>query len=114
MDKRMTAPISKTGRHATAAPAPQRGFAYAWALMMVLITGIYLAEVADVWQTRIRRMKETQLLADGDEIRMAIKHYTEQGNANNLQYPHTLDDLVSDNRVPFPRRFFYAMRTKTP
>ncbi|KPC54443.1 hypothetical protein [Amantichitinum ursilacus] len=101
----MTAAISKTGKHAQASGTRQRGFAYAWALMMVLITGIYLAEVADVWQTRIRRMKETQLLAEGDEIRMAIKHYTEQGNANAMQYPHSLDDLISDNRVPFPRRF---------
>lgn len=100
----MTAPITKTGKR-LARPQRESGFAYAWALMMVLITGIYLAEVADVWQTRIRRMKESQLMAEGDEIRLAIKHYTDQNSGNTVQYPHTIDDLVTDPRVPFPRHF---------
>ncbi|GGP27939.1 type II secretion system protein [Silvimonas amylolytica] len=84
----------------------QRGFAYAWALMMVLITGIYLAEVAEVWQTRIRRLKEQELLVEGDEIGHALAGYIAQtATGQPAQYPKTLDDLVSDPRVPFPRRF---------
>ncbi|WP_040430364.1 type II secretion system protein [Chitiniphilus shinanonensis] len=85
----------------------QRGFAYAWVLMMVLVMGIYLAELGDVWQTRIRRAREEQLLQVGDEIRRAIKAYTEQdaGQGGGGQYPKTLDDLVQDPRVPFARRF---------
>ena len=83
----------------------QQGFAYVWALMLVLIMGIYLAQVGDVWQNRIQRNKEEELMRVGNEIRLAIKQYSEQGSEGNRQYPKELSDLVQDPRVPFPRRY---------
>jgi type II secretory pathway pseudopilin PulG len=85
----------------------QSGFAYMWALMLVLIMGIYLAQVGDAWQNRIQRAKEEDLLRMGAEIKMAIKRYNENNIGDNPQtaYPKTLDDLVQDPRVPFPKRY---------
>ena len=85
--------------------AKQQGFAYIWALMLVLIMGIYLAQVGEAWQNKLQRNKEEELLRVGNEIRLAIKQYSEQNSAGGLQYPKTLNDLVQDPRVPFPRRF---------
>jgi len=80
------------------------GFAYLWALMMVLVMAIYLGEVGEEWHTHALRLKEEQLLREGDEIRLAIKAYTEVKDHPG-QYPRTLDDLTQDPRVPFPRHF---------
>ncbi|KAF0812915.1 hypothetical protein IGB42_02763 [Andreprevotia sp. IGB-42] len=94
---------SRSNRCSGQRPA-QQGFAYLWALMMVLVMGIYLGAVGEAWQTRMLRAKEEQLMRQGDEIRVAIKRYTEQ-QGQQMQYPKTLDDLVQDPRVPFPRHF---------
>ncbi|XZG71371.1 type II secretion system protein [Chitinibacteraceae bacterium HSL-7] len=91
-----------------ARPTPitnQQGFAYAWVLAMVLMMGIYLAKVGEVWQTKIQRAKEAELLQVGDEIRRAIKGYSDINSGQGAQYPKSLDDLVQDPRVPFARRF---------
>lgn len=88
-----------------ASHSAQQGFAYVWALMLVLIMGIYLAQVGDAWQNRIQRNKEEELLRVGNEIRLAIKQYSEQGTAGNAQYPKNIKDLVQDPRVPFPRHY---------
>ncbi|WP_035053059.1 type II secretion system protein [Andreprevotia chitinilytica] len=80
----------------------QQGFAYLWALMMVLVMAIYLSEVGDVWKTKIQRAHEEELLRVGDQIRLAIKAYAEQaGN----QYPKTLNDLVQDPRSSTPKHY---------
>ncbi|WP_084088673.1 type II secretion system protein [Andreprevotia lacus] len=82
----------------------QGGFAYLWALMMVLVMAIYLAEVGDVWQTRSQRAREAELLRYGDEIRIAIKRYNEEKTMPG-QYPKSIDDLVQDSRSPTPRHY---------
>ncbi|WP_410497813.1 type II secretion system protein [Chitinibacter sp. S2-10] len=68
---------------------------------------IYLAQVGDAWQNRIIRTKEEELLRIGLEVQTAIKRYTENNIGDNPQttYPKTLDDLVQDPRVPFPKRY---------
>ncbi|AMC37060.1 hypothetical protein VN23_10955 [Janthinobacterium sp. B9-8] len=83
----------------------QSGFAYAWALMAVLIMGIYLAQVGEAWQNRAQRAKEEELLRVGAEIRRGIKLYSEQNMMQGTQYPKTLEELVLDPRTPAPRRF---------
>jgi type II secretory pathway pseudopilin PulG len=96
----MTAPLTTAGKASS-----EGGFAYAWALMAVLIMGIYLAQVGEAWQNRAQRAKEAELLRVGAEIRNGIKHYTEQNMMQGVQYPKTLEDLVQDPRSPSPRRF---------
>ncbi|WP_432719469.1 type II secretion system protein [Jeongeupia wiesaeckerbachi] len=83
----------------------QQGFGYIWVLMMVMVMGIYLGLVGDVWQNRLQREREQELLRVGDEIRLAIKGYTAIQGAEGTQYPKRLQDLVQDPRAPFPRRF---------
>jgi type II secretory pathway pseudopilin PulG len=83
----------------------QSGFAYAWALMAVLIMGIYLAQVGEAWQNRTQRAKEEELLRVGAEIRRGIKLYSEQNMMQGVQYPKKLEELVQDPRSPTPRRF---------
>jgi type II secretory pathway pseudopilin PulG len=86
-------------------PYSQQGFAYIWALMLVLIMGIYLGQVGEAWHNRIQRNKEEELMRVGNEIRIAIKQYSEQGTEGGAQYPKNIKDLVQDPRVPFPRRY---------
>ncbi|WP_198314674.1 type II secretion system protein [Chitinibacter sp. GC72] len=85
----------------------QQGFAYMWALMMVLVMSIYLGQVGEAWQNRIQRAKEEELLRMGAEIKMAVKRYNENNIGDNPQtaYPKTLQDLVQDPRVAFPKRY---------
>jgi hypothetical protein len=87
--------------------ARQQGFAYMWALMMVLIMSIYLAKVGEAWHNRIQRSKEEELLRIGAEIKMAVKRYSENNIGDNpaTAYPKSLQDLVQDPRVPFPKRY---------
>ncbi|WP_246307983.1 type II secretion system protein [Chitinibacter bivalviorum] len=68
---------------------------------------IYLAQVGEAWQNRIQRTKEEDLVRMGLEIKTAIKRYSENNIGDNPQtaYPKTLDDLVQDPRVPFPKRY---------
>ncbi len=88
-------------------PSRQQGYAYLWALTMVLIMSVYLAKVGETWQNRIQRAKEAELLRVGLEIKIAIKRYTENNIGDNPQtaYPKTLQDLVQDPRVQFPKRY---------
>ena len=79
----------------------QSGFTYLGLLFAVAVLGITLATVGIVWSTQIRREREAQLLWVGDQYRVAIAHYRAFGG----QLPLALTDLVSDPRVPEPRRF---------
>ncbi|MEN9659118.1 MAG: hypothetical protein RL571_2583 [Pseudomonadota bacterium] len=108
----MMAPLTIAGKaQVKGAARPQlgskqeAGFAYAWALMAVLIMGIYLAQVGEAWQNRAQRAKEAELLRVGAEIRRGIKLYTEQNQMQGTQYPKSLEELVLDPRSPTPRRF---------
>ena len=79
----------------------QSGFTYLGLLFAVAVLGITLATVGVVWNTQIRREREAQLLWVGDQYRVAIAHYRAFGG----QFPLALTDLVTDPRVPMPRRF---------
>lgn len=86
--------ISSTGR--------RPGFALVLCLAAVAVMGIVLMKVGDVWQTRVQREREFELLHVGREIRVAIRRYVEHGDGS---YPRTLDDLVDDQRGSQPRRW---------
>ncbi|WP_028452365.1 membrane protein [Chitinilyticum aquatile] len=92
-------------RHTITGKHRQGGFAYGWVLMLVLVMGVYLAEVGEVWQTRIQRDKEAELMRVGNEIRLAIKAYSEQNTGSGPQYPRELADLVKDPRMPVTKRY---------
>jgi type II secretory pathway pseudopilin PulG len=78
----------------------QRGFTYIGLLVGVAIMGLMLTVVSRVWTTTAQRERETQLLFIGHAYRMAIASYFAIGH----QFPHTLQDLVIDERFPTPKR----------
>lgn len=83
----------------------QRGFGYVYALGLVLMMGIYLAKVGDVWSTNARRAKEQTLLDVGDEIRRALEAYVANYSGVGPRYPKSLDELVLDPRSVTPKRY---------
>ncbi|WP_256347605.1 type II secretion system protein [Pseudomonas gingeri] len=87
------------GRHTR---APQRGSVFMGLLVSVAIVAVLLMEVGVLWSTQLRREREAQLLAQGEEIRRAIGLYYEQ---KNRLYPKTLEDLLLDRREPTIKRY---------
>jgi type II secretory pathway pseudopilin PulG len=79
----------------------QGGFTYLGLLFAIVILGITLASVGVVWSTQVRRDREAELLFVGDQFRQAIGRYQESGGV----YPHELDELVEDKRLPLARRY---------
>ena len=78
-------------------PALQRGFTYIGLLVVVVIMGIALVKVSDVWVTVAKRQKEEQLLWVGAQYRQALLRYYVAGLGE--RYPHKLEDLLLDPRT---------------
>ncbi len=81
--------------------APQRGSVFMGLLVSVAIVAVLMMEVGVLWSTLLRREREAQLLAHGEEIRRAIGLYYEQQRL----YPKTLEDLLLDRRQPTIKRY---------
>jgi type II secretory pathway pseudopilin PulG len=82
----------------------ERGFTYLGLLFAVLVMGIALASVGEVWLTAQQREKEKELLFIGREFRRAIASYYEQAPVGKQELPRKLEDLVEDDRFPTVRR----------
>lgn len=83
----------------------QRGFGYLWLLFALVVVGVGLAVVGQVWHTAAQREKEADLLYVGQEYRKAIKAYHDKAPTGVKEYPRTLEDLLRDKRVPFVARY---------
>lgn len=82
------------------------GAAYLMLLLTILVMGIGLVAVSEVWHTTLRREKERELLFIGDQYRQAIGLYFAQTPAGHAQrYPSKLEDLLKDPRVPGTKRY---------
>lgn len=79
----------------------QAGFTYLGLLFAIVILGLTLSAVGVIWSTQARRDREAELLFVGDQFRQAIGRYYSNGGV----FPRSLDNLLEDKRVPFPRRF---------
>jgi type II secretory pathway pseudopilin PulG len=79
--------------------AKQRGFTYVGLLFAVVIIGLTLTVVAQVWRTTVQREREKELLWTGHAYRLAIASYFSLGH----RYPATLDNLLTDDRFPVPK-----------
>ena len=91
-------------RHIKPGRAEERGFAYMWALIALLICGILLAQVGESWATHRQREKEAELLRIGTAYRKAITLYNLSTPTGQPHFPGRLADLTKDPRVPFTRR----------
>lgn len=77
----------------------QRGFAYLFALLLIALVGLGLAAAGTLWHTASQREREAELLFIGDQYRQAIKSYYQLDPAQ-PRLPHSVDDLLADNRQP--------------
>ncbi len=82
----------------------QRGFNYPLLLAAMVIVGVVLAGLGEVWHVAALREKEAQLLFVGNEFSQAIGRYYESTPSGPKQYPQNLDDLLLDRRFPRPVR----------
>jgi type II secretory pathway pseudopilin PulG len=82
-----------------------RGFAYLVLLFMVALLGVGLAAAGVVWDLRVRREKEADLLFIGAQFRHAIDAYYDGSPTAAKQYPQSIDDLLEDKRFPNARRY---------
>ncbi len=82
----------------------QRGFTYLGVLFAVVLMGVLLAAVGEVWHTSVRRDKEAELLFNGEQIRQALISYRDKSPGGAQEYPARLEYLLKDPRFPFPMR----------
>ena len=85
-------------------PVKSRGFTYIGLLIAVVLLGIGLALVGEVWNTAVKRERERELLFVGDQYRQAIGRYYES-SPGVKQYPRQLEDLLEDKRFPVVKRY---------
>lgn len=76
----------------------QLGLTYLALIFAVAILSLASAATMELWSTVQRRDKERELLIIGNQFRQAIGHYYESSPDGAKQYPHTLEDLLTDNR----------------
>lgn len=88
-----------------AVPERQAGFSYLFLLFAIVVLGVALAVVGQVWHTAAQRDKEAELLYVGQEYKKAIKAYMERSPAGAKEYPRSLEDLLQDRRQPYPVRY---------
>lgn len=89
------------GRQLIPSKAAQQGSIFMGMLVTVAIVAILLMETGQVWSSVIRREREAQLLAQGNEIRRAIGLYYDVQKI----YPKTLEELLLDKRQPIIKRY---------
>lgn len=96
----------KSSRAQRCGPAREFGAAYLMLLLTVMVMGIGLVAVSEVWHTTIQREKEQELLFIGNQYRQALELYYAQSPGGNVQrYPATLEDMLKDPRVPGTKRY---------
>jgi len=92
-----------TGRHGK---SHESGAAYLMLLLTIMVMGIGLIAVSEVWHTTLKREKEQELLFAGNQFRQAIELYYAQTIDRKAQrYPLKLEDMLKDPRFPGTQRY---------
>jgi type II secretory pathway pseudopilin PulG len=81
-----------------------RGFTYLGMLFLVIVMGIALASVAEVWTSTAQRDREQELLFAGLQFQNAIGVYYES-SPGVKEFPPSLEALLPDARFPTVRRY---------
>ena len=84
-------------------PGRQRGVGYLLLLFALAAMGLLLAGAGQVWHTSAQRERETQLLFIGQQFRLALAAYRDHSPAGMPTAPASLDELLTDRRLPVPR-----------
>jgi type II secretory pathway pseudopilin PulG len=80
------------------------GFVLIGMFMLVMLSGLVMAQAAMRWQTQVLREREQELIRVGLAYRDAIGRYYNQTPAVVKVFPQTLELLLDDTRFPNPRR----------
>lgn len=83
-------------------PAP--GFTFIGVLVLLSLAGLSLTVVGEVWRTKQRRERESELLYVGAQFRRAITSYNAATQGAADRFPRRLADLVRDPRYAGVRR----------
>ena len=83
----------------------QAGAAYLMLMLAVVVMGIGLVALSEVWHTTLKRDKEQELLFYGDQFRQAIALYYSNTPGRAQRYPSKLEDLLKDPRFPGTKRY---------
>lgn len=78
----------------------QQGYFYVSLLLFVVLVGISLTAVSELWSLRAQREREEELLFVGQQYRQAITHYYATSPKGAFRFPHSLQDLLDDDRDP--------------
>lgn len=83
----------------------QRGITYLWMLFLVFLLSLGLGKTLEIYSTMLKREKEAELIATGDQYRQAIKLYYLSSPGYVKKYPEKLGDLLKDPRHLTTRRY---------
>jgi type II secretory pathway pseudopilin PulG len=87
----------------------QRGFTYLGVLVAIALIGIGLAAAGQMWAATARRQRIEQLDWAGQQFVQAIGSYYESTPGRVKTYPHSLQELLQDNRYVTMRRHLRAV-----
>jgi type II secretory pathway pseudopilin PulG len=80
------------------------GFILIGLLLLIMMSGIALAQAGVKWRDAVQREREQELIRIGEAYRLAIGRYYNQTPSVIKEYPPDLEALLSDNRFPTPRK----------
>src|SRR5262245_27635222 len=99
------APSMRTGSRT---PANQQGVTYLGVLFIVVLMGLMLASIGEIWATAGKRERERQLLWVGTQYATALRSYY-SSSPGLAQFPTNLEDLQVDKRFPQTQRHLRRM-----
>jgi type II secretory pathway pseudopilin PulG len=82
----------------------QRGFTYLGLLLAIAMLGLALAVTSELWTTTARRQRMAELEWVGSQYVQAIGSYYESSPGGVKRFPNSIEELLSDSRVPYVRR----------
>lgn len=83
---------------------PQSGLILIGVLVLLALASMTALNAGQRWADTRQRDAEAELLFIGEQYRAAIESYWREAPNTVHQMPTRLEDLVSDNRFPFPKR----------
>jgi type II secretory pathway pseudopilin PulG len=81
------------------------GFTYVAMLFLVVLMGVALAALTELWSTTAKREREAQLLFVGGQFRKAIENYRTANPNVGDGYPKDFQALLLDPNVPVVKRY---------
>jgi type II secretory pathway pseudopilin PulG len=87
------------------------GFILIGLLLLIMMSGIALAQAGVKWRDAVQREREQELIRVGEAYRLAIGRYYNQTPSVIKEYPPNLEALLSDNRFPTSRKHIRKLYT---